>query len=70
MAVINILSKDIIAGPPQLLALNFEVTLYVGDAIDDKLFSSGSVSLKGVGKNVNEALINGIKNINQKNTVH
>lgn len=69
MSVINILSKDIIAGPPQLIALNFEVSFYVGDAIDNKLFSNGSVSLKGVGNNANEALINGIKNINQKNPV-
>lgn len=69
MSVINILSKDIIAGPPQLIALNFEVSFYVGDAIDNKLFSNGSVSLKGVGKNPNEALINGIKSINQKNPV-
>lgn len=67
MAVINILSQDIIAGPPQLVALNFDISFYVGDAIENTLFSSGSVSLKGVGNNVNEALINGIKNINQKN---
>ncbi|HPR11956.1 MAG TPA: hypothetical protein PLV06_06180 [Bacteroidales bacterium] len=67
MAVVNILSKDIIAGPPQLVALGFEVSLYVGDAIDNRLFSNGSVNLKGVGNNPNEALINGIKNISQKN---
>ena len=67
MAVINVMSKDIIAGPPQMVAQNFDVTIYIGDAIDDKLFSSTSISLKGVGKNENESLINGIKNINQRN---
>ena len=69
MAVINVLSKDIIAGPPQMIAQNFEITLYIGDAIEDKLFSSVTISLKGVGKNENESLINGIKNINQRNPV-
>lgn len=67
MAVINVISKDIIAGPPQMVAQNFEVTLYIGDAIENQLYSSATIPLKGVGKNENESLINGIKSINQRN---
>jgi hypothetical protein len=64
---INVLSKDIVAGPPQMIAENLEVAFFIGDAIDNTIFSNTSLSLKGVGTNENKALINAIQNINPKN---
>ncbi|MBL0308821.1 MAG: hypothetical protein IPP77_03810 [Bacteroidetes bacterium] len=66
-AVVNIGTKDIIPGPPQMIAQNFSLTLFVGDAIEDKVFSNTSISLKGVGTNENKAFIDALKNINPKN---
>ena len=66
-AKINVLSKDIIAGPPQMIAQNLEVAFFIGDATDNTIFSNTSLSIKGVGTNENKALISAIQNINPKN---
>jgi predicted Rdx family selenoprotein len=66
-AVLNIGTKDIIPGPPQMIAQNIDVTLFVGDAITNTVFSNTVISIKGVGTNENKSLIDAIKNINPKN---
>ena len=66
-AVLNVTTKDIVPGPPQMIAQNIEVTLFVGDAITNTSFSNTILSIKGVGTNENKALIDAIKNINPKN---
>jgi hypothetical protein len=66
-AKINVLSKDIVAGPPQMIAQNLEVVFFIGDATNNAIFSNTSLSLKGVGTNENKALISAIQNINPKN---
>ena len=62
-------TKDIIAGPPQLIALNLDVIFYIGDAIDNQIYSNTSISVKGVGTNENKALINAIQQITPKNKI-
>ena len=52
-AEINIGTKDIIAGPPQMIAQNMDVTIFIGDAMKNSKFSSVTLSLKGVGTNEN-----------------
>lgn len=66
-AVLNVGTKDIIPGPPQMIAQNIDVTLFVGDAITNTVFSNTVVRIKGVGTNENKSLIDAIKNINPKN---
>jgi hypothetical protein len=66
-ANVNVGTKDIIAGPPQMVAQNIDVTLFIGDAISNTIFSNITLSLKGVGTNENKALIEAFKNINPKN---
>jgi len=66
-ASVNIGTKDIIAGPPQMIAQNLEVTLFIGDAISNVRFSNLSLNLKGVGTNENKAFIEAFKMINPKN---
>ncbi len=66
-ANISVLSKDIIPGPPQMIAQNIDVTFFIGDAIENIKFSNLVVSIKGVGTNENKAFIDAIKNINTKN---
>ena len=66
-ATVNIGTKDIIAGPPQMIAQNIDVTLFVGDAITNTVFSNTTISLKGVGTNENKALIEAFKTLNPKN---
>jgi len=66
-ANVNLGTKDIIAGPPQLTAQNVEITLFVGDAYTNSIFSNVTLSLKGVGTNENKAFIDAFKRINPKN---
>ena len=64
---ITVLSKDITPTTPPMIALNLEITFYVGDGIDGIKFSSRSVEVKGVGKNENKAYMSAIKRINTSN---
>ena len=67
MANTAIITKDIVPGPPQMLAYNLEVTFYIADAIDLKKFANTTIAIKGVGTNENKAYVDAIKNINIKN---
>ena len=64
---VNVISKNITATAPPMVTLSLEITLYVGDGIEGKLFSSTSIELKGVGTNENKAYISAIKKIESNN---
>jgi hypothetical protein len=66
-ASVTIGTKDIITGPPQKIALNLELTLFIGDAIENKKYANTAIVLLGVGDNENKAFIDAIKSINTKN---
>jgi hypothetical protein len=66
-ANVNVGTKDIVAGPPQMIAQNIDITLFVGDALTNTIFSNTTLSLKGVGTNENKAFIEAFKTINPKN---
>lgn len=66
-ANVNVGTKDIIAGPPQMIAQNLDVTFFIGDALTNTIFSNITLSLKGVGTNENKAFIEAFKTINSKN---
>jgi hypothetical protein len=66
-ANVNVGTKDIIAGPPQMIAQNLDITFFIGDALTNTVFTNTTVSLKGVGTNENKAFIEAIKTINPKN---
>jgi hypothetical protein len=66
-ANINVGTKDVIAGPPQMIAQNIDITFFVGDAVTNTIFSNTTLSLKGVGTNENKAFIDALKTINPKN---
>jgi hypothetical protein len=67
MPSVAVLTKDIVAGPPQMTAINLQVSLYIADAIELKKFANTTIEIKGVGINENKAYIDAIKNINIKN---
>lgn len=63
-AVITPISKDIMAGPPQQIAQNLDITLYIADGFDQKLFATTTVSARGVGTNETKSYIDAVKHIN------
>lgn len=66
-ANINVLTNDIIAGPPTIFAKNIELTFFIGDAVENKVFSSINMTLKGAGTSETKAFIDALKKINTKN---
>lgn len=66
-ANVNVLTKDIVAGPPQMIAQNLELVLFIGDAITNTVFANTSFNIKGVGTNETKAFIEAIKNIKPTN---
>ena len=63
-AKVNVETKDIVAGPPQLIAQILAIRIYVGDAINNTIFSSTTIKLKATGTNENKAYINAFRSIN------
>ena len=55
------------SGPPVSTALTVQLTLYIGDAVGQKVFSTLTVDAKGVGTNINRAYINAFRAINGNN---
>ncbi|WP_372752849.1 hypothetical protein [Mariniflexile sp.] len=66
---IIVLSKDVMPTAPPTIALNLEVTMYVGDGFEGTLFSSESIQVKGVGTNENKAFMAAVNQIKPKNPV-
>ncbi len=64
---ITVLNKNITGTAPAMVALNLDLTLYIGDGLAGNLFSSKSIQLKGVGTNETKAYISALKRINSRN---
>jgi hypothetical protein len=62
-ANVVVLTKDITPTAPPKQANTLDVTLYIGDGIDGTLFSSTSVTLKGVGETETKAYIAALNNL-------
>lgn len=60
-------TKDIIGGTQQKIALNIEMTLYIGDYTGQKIFSTTTLNLKGVGTNETKAYIAGVRSLTPQN---
>jgi hypothetical protein len=66
-AKINILSKDIIAGPPQKIAQQLEINIIIADIYKQFIFANTTFQAKGIGNNENLAMIDAIKRIDLSN---
>lgn len=58
------LTKDILPGPPMQIAENMQITLFLCDYFDQKIFASTSIETKAVGTNETKCFINAVKAIN------
>jgi hypothetical protein len=63
-ANVNIGTVDITPGPPQMIAQSIELTLFIGDLSTSTVYSSLTLSLKGVGSNKNKSFIAAFNTIN------
>lgn len=65
-ANVNIATKDIIAGAPTKVSQRVNLTLFIGDAINNTVFSSTTLSLIGVGENEIKSFIEAFDNLNPR----
>lgn len=66
-AKVNVLTKDIISGPPQKIAQQLEFILSIADVETQSIFSTISFQVNGIGNNENQAMIDAIKRIDITN---
>ena len=63
---VSVLTKDIVPGPPSKVSMKVDFTFIVGDAEENKMFESATVSSVGVGINENKAFIAATKSVKPK----
>ncbi|MBQ7490426.1 MAG: hypothetical protein IJT51_07925 [Bacteroidales bacterium] len=66
-AKVDVVQKDIVAGPPQRISQTLNITLQVGDAVDNKLYASASLMVMGIGANLTKAYMEAFKQIQKNN---
>ena len=59
----SLINQEILPGPPTQFVNEYNVTLIIGDYYGQKIFSSTSLNLKGVGENEAKAYLNAIGSI-------
>jgi hypothetical protein len=64
---ITVLTKNMTATAPPMMALTVDITLYIGDGIAGIKYASTSWEAKGVGTNETKAYISALKQINYRN---
>ena len=57
------LDKDVIPGPPMKIAEKMELNLFIADAYTKTIFSTTSVTVKGIGENENKCYLNAISHM-------
>ena len=62
-AKVNVISKDIVAGPPQRISQKLDITLILGDIVKDKVYSRMTIHALGIGASAEKAYIAAFKNI-------
>lgn len=67
-AKVNVISKDIVPGPPQRISQKLDITLMLGDIEADKVYAQTTISATGIGQSLEKSYIAAFKNINPKNT--
>ena len=60
---VAVLTREITPSVPAMTALTLEITLYIGDAVDGKKFSSVSKNLVGVDQSETKAYIDALKKL-------
>ena len=66
-AKVIVISKDIVAGLPQRISQKIDVTLMIGDVIEDKVYESVTIPVLGIGQSEEKAFMAAFKNIKPSN---
>lgn len=64
---ISHLYKDVVPGPPMQHAMHSTLTLYIGDVINQKVYATTTLELRGVGTSETRAFVNAFRQLNAQN---
>lgn len=64
-AKIDVLNKDVVAGPPQKVSQTLSITLQIGDIQEHKLFSTTTLTAIGIGTNLTKSYTEAFKSLNK-----
>ncbi len=67
-ARIDVQSKDIVPSTPPRVSQKLEITVMVGDVLDDRIYASTTVATAGIGTTETKAFISSFSRLNAKNT--
>lgn len=67
--VLTVQDKQVIGGAPTRIAQKIDVTFYVADALNEKVFGTATVTARGVGENETKSLISAVQQIAVANPV-
>lgn len=62
-------TKDIVPSHPPRISQKLDIILYIGDVVEDKVFSSVTLPVTGVAQNENKAFINAFQRIPTRSAV-
>lgn len=65
-AKVDITSKDVVPSTPPRVSQKMEVTFMVGDVIENKVYTTCTVSLAGIGTNETKAFVSAFSKVNPK----
>ena len=66
-AKVDITQKDVTPTTPARISEKMDITLMVGDVVENKLFTSVTIQASGIGTNENKAFISAFRNIKGEN---
>lgn len=66
-AKVDITSKDIAPSTPPRISEKLDVTFFVGDIVENKVFASTTLNVTGIGINEDKAFISAINNVKSNN---
>ena len=66
-AKVNVVTKDIVAGPPQRISQKLDITLLLGDIEEDKVYAQTTISTIGIGQSIEKSYISAFNNIKPQN---
>ncbi len=63
-AIVTPLTKDVLPGPPMQIAEQLEITFYIADVLNKKVFATTSLTTRGVGSTDAKCYLDALKRIN------
>lgn len=66
-AIVDVTQKEVTPTTPACISEKMDITLMVGDVVENKIYASVTIQAAGIGTNVNKTFINAFRSINSEN---